>query len=339
MKIIEVLQRLVRAHGVSGNENRIREMILEIVSPYADQCETDPMGNLIVRKKGPGAKVMIAAHMDSVGMVATHIEEAGFIRFGGVGGLEPAQLLQTPVRFSGGVMGLIAANEDAEMDKLSINDLYIDIGAASREEAARQVRLGDTASYYTSTFRTGSRIISPYLDNRIGCFVLLETLTHLRHPVNDLYFVFTVQEEVGCRGVKPIAYGLDPDYGIVVDVTDACDTPEAKHTATAKLGGGAAVKVMDRSVICHPRMIELLNRLAKEEQIPVQQDIMQLGGTDAGAMQSTRLGVVAGGISVPCRYAHAPTEMVSIDDVESCVQLLTAFCSTKLERYESFQLK
>lgn len=329
MDILDLLQRLNACHGPSGDEGGVAECIRTLAAPYADEHWTDAMGNLIVHKRGNGPKVLFAAHMDSIGMIVTHIEEEGFLRFGKVGGLGRFSLLYTPVRFANGVRGLVGENADAK--EPAIENLFIDIGARSREEAERLVRIGDTAVFDTPSFAAEERVISPYLDNRISCAVLLAVLESLESSINDLYFVFTTQEEVGLRGAKTAAYAIDPDYAVAIDVTLSDDVPGARHNGSSVLGGGAAIKVMDNSVICHPRMVEKLTDLAQKRNIPYQTDVIRAGGTDAGAIHVSRTGVYTGGISIPCRYIHTPTEMVQLSDVEACVRLAAAFACARLE--------
>ena len=228
--------------------------------------------------------------------------------------------------------GLICRNNRAEMDKLKVTDLCIDIGAANADEASKLVRVGDPAVYDTPTYPAGGRVVSPYLDDRIACLVLLMAMEQLEKTDNDLYFVFSVQEEVGTRGAKTAAWAIDPDYGIAVDVTGVDDEPGSKHMANSLCGKGAAVKVMDRSVISTPALVEKLMALAAEKGIPAQRDVLQFGGTDAGPIQATRGGVYAGGISIPCRYVHTPTEMADLDDVRACADLVRAFAAVKLEK-------
>jgi endoglucanase len=331
MDILKLLQTLNACHGPSGDEGGVAETIAALAAPHAHEHWVDPMGNLIVHRRGQGAKVLFAAHMDSIGMIVTHIEEEGFLRFGKVGGLDLTALLYTPVRFANGARGLIAADQDADKKKLGVEDLFIDIGAKSRQETEGLVHIGDTAVFDAPTFAAGERIVSPYLDNRISCAVLLEALERLEDSPNDLYFVFTAQEEVGTRGAKTAAYAVDPDYAVAVDVTLSDDVPGAKHSGSSVQGRGAAVKVMDSSVICHPKMVEQLTALAREQDIPFQSDVIRSGGTDAGPIHVSRAGVYTGGISIPCRYIHTPTEMVERTDVEACVRLVTAFAQTKLE--------
>lgn len=332
MDMIKTLTELVSAFGPSGMEGDVAQIMERLAKPYVDEISRDTLGNLICRKKGSGPKVMFAAHMDSIGVVATHIGEKGYIHLGAVGGIHPTEVLYTPVRFQNGTKGLICAPVGADTAKLTTSDLLIDIGAASREEAEKLVRIGDVAVFDTVTQAACGRIISPYLDNRISCLVLLMAMERLEAAGNDLYFVFTVQKEVGLRGAKTAAWGVDPDYGIAVDVTPVDDEPGAKHQVSSVCGGGAAVKVMDHSVICHPQMVEKLMALAAERNIKAQRDVIRLGGTDAGVIHLTRGGVYTGGISIPCRYPHAPMALVDQGDVEACAALAAAFAASPLDR-------
>ena len=329
MELTEILCMLDSAHGPSGDEGDIRAVIHQLASPWADEITSDVMGNLVARKKGSGPKVMFAAHMDSIGFIVTHIEKEGFLRVGKLGGISPKDVLNTPVRFKNGVRGVLVAEEKAE-DKLKLEDCYIDIGARDEEQARSLVQVGDTAVYDTAVTEVNGRVISPYLDDRIACAILLKAMEQVGPCENDLYFVFTVQEEVGTRGAKTAAWSVDPDYGIAVDVTDVDDTPGSGKYGTCKLGRGAAVKVMDSSVICQPEVVKALEQCAQDKGIAVQRDIIRAGGTDAGPIHVTRTGVRTGGISIPCRYIHTPTEMADLSDVQSCVDLAVAFAQTKL---------
>ena len=332
MDLLHILQTLNACHGPSGDEAGVREAIRTLAQPFADEIWTDTLGNLIVHRKGSGPKVLFAAHMDSIGCIVTHIDEQGFLRFGRLGGLSAADLIAVPVRFGNGTRGVIAMPEGAELKELKLDQLYIDIGAGSREEAQTWVELGDTAVFDAPVYVQGERVVSPYLDNRVSCAVLLLALERIRERQNDLYFAFTVQEEVGLRGARTAAFALEPDYAVAMDVTDADDVPGSKHTCTAKLGEGAAIKVMDHSVICHPALVSGLRALARERGISAQTDIMRSGGTDAGAIHQSRGGVVTGGISVPCRYIHTPQEMADRRDVEACAALAAALAQCDLRR-------
>lgn len=325
MEVLEILKALNETHGPSGDEGGVREKIGSLARPFADEIITDTLGNLIVRKKGEGPRVMFAAHMDSIGFIVTHIEKEGFLRVGKLGGIAPKEAVYSAVRFKNGARGVFVPEEKADFGKLKPDECYIDIGAADEGEAKKLVQVGDTCVYDQPLRVLGNRVSVPYLDNRAACAVLLRTLKQIERPSCDLYLVFTVQEEVGLRGAKTAAWWTQPDIGIAVDVTDVDDTPGSEKSGTARLGRGAAVKVMDSSVICHPEVVARLEELAKLQNIPVQRDIMRGGGTDAGAIHTARLGVKTGGISIPCRYIHTPVETVSLEDLDSCVRLAAAF--------------
>ena len=330
MELFERIQKLNAAHGPSGDEGGIRAVIEAMAAPYADEVRADTMGNLIVHKAGQGPKVMFAAHMDSIGFIVTHIEEEGFLRVGKLGGISPKEAVYTPVRFQNGVRGCFVPEEKADFGKLKLDECYLDIGARNEAEAKKLVRVGDTAVYDTPIFQSGENITSPYLDNRVSCAILLGALERIPNSPNDLYFVFTVQEEVGLRGSKTAAWAIQPDYAVAVDVTDVDDTPGSEKSGTVQLGKGAAIKVMDSSVICHPAMVRLLDETAREADIPTQRDILRAGGTDAGAIHITGAGVLTGGISLPCRYVHTPVETASLEDCEACIRLAAAFARRAL---------
>lgn len=331
MDTLKTLQTINACHGPAGDESSVADAIEKLAAPYADKIKRDVMGNLIVRKKGSGPKVMFAAHMDSIGFIVTHIDEKGFLRFGKVGGLRPNSCLHTPVRFKNGVRGVVSLDCGVEPKDMTMEDLYIDVGAKSREEAQGLVRIGDTAVFDGPAFAAGDRLVSPYMDDRIACVVLLKALETLGKSDNDLYFVFTVQEELGLRGAKTAAYGIAPDYGVAVDVTWSDDELNPRHRGSSTAGGGAAIKVMDGSVICHPQMVKRLEELAVAREIPYQMDVIRQGGTDAGSIHLTRSGVYTGGVSIPCRYMHSPVEMVDARDVEACAGLVAAFAEAELE--------
>ena len=329
MDYLSVIQMLNACHGPAGDERQIAATIQRLAEPYADDCRIDAMGNIIVHKKGPGPKVMFAAHMDSIGLIVTHIDKDGYLSFGKLGGIHPESILHTPFRFKNGVSGVVSLRQKVALKDMTINDLYLDIGAKDEAHARRLVQLGDTAVSRMPAYTLESRLVSPYLDNRISCAAMLEALSMIWDHTNDLYFVFTTQEELGLRGSKPAAYTIDPDYGIAVDVTIGEELDDAKK-GTSVLGGGAAIKVMDTSVICHPEMVETLEKLALSSKIPFQRDVITGGGTDAGSIHLTRAGVVTGGISIPCRYIHSPVEMVEKSDVAAVARLIAAFAMKNL---------
>lgn len=331
MELVKILEELNSAFGPSGCEGDAAEIIERLARPYVDEITRDTLGNLICHKKGGGSKVMFAAHMDSVGLVVTHIEEKGFLRVGRLGGIDPNRILYTPVRFRNGVHGTVAADADREPAKLKLDDLYIDVGVSDEAEARTKVDVGDTAVYDLPVRDLGDKILSPHLDDRIGCAILVLAMEQLGNTGNDLYFVFTVQEEVGTRGAVTAAYAIDPDYAVAVDVTSSDDLPGSAHVSSTRQGRGAGVKVMDHSVISHPRVVEKLKALAKEKGVPYQTDVSSRGGTDAGAIHKSRCGVCSGVLSVPSRYTHTPTEMICKRDAMACVELVRAFAEAELE--------
>lgn len=325
MDILQTLQALNACHGPAGDESQVAAKLQELAAPYVDECTVDTLGNLICHKKGSGPKVMFAAHMDSIGFIVTHIEKEGFLRVGRLGGISPKEAAYTPVRFKNGVRGVFVPEEKADFGKLKLDECFLDIGAESDEAAKKLVQVGDTCIYDGPVRVQGNRVTAPYLDDRIACAVLLCALEQMEKPACDLYMVFTVQEEVGLRGARTAAWWAVPDVGIAVDVTDVDDTPGSEKSGTTRLGKGAAVKVMDSSVICHPEVVARLEELAKGEGIPVQRDILRAGGTDAGAIHTARFGVKTGGISIPCRYVHTPAETADLEDIRACVALTVAF--------------
>lgn len=323
---MELLKKLTLAYGPSGRENNIRQIIEEIAKPYADEIYTDALGNLIVRKKGNGKKIMVAAHMDEIGVIATVIDDNGFIRFAPVGGLYNKDLSGRRVRFANGVMGVIGTEEENKDRK--ILKMYIDIGANDKASCERMVSIGDMAVFYGDFYQNDDCIISKALDNRCGCYVLLKALEKINSE-NDLYFVFTAQEEVGLRGARTSAFSIAPDYALAVDVTDTGDTPNGVKMAT-KLGKGAAIKIMDRSILCDSFIRSKLAEIASKNNINYQLEIMNDGGTDAGAISLSGSGVKTGGISIPTRYIHSPSEMINKNDLKSAIDLLTLFLEEQL---------
>lgn len=318
----DLLKKLLETFGPSGNEENIREVIREEVKDYVDEIKVDALGNLIAIKKGKGKKIMVASHMDEIGIMVSSIDENGFLRFTNIGGVSPFTSLYQRVFFANGTLGVVGMEKLDEMKDLTLSKMFIDIGANSKEEAMKKINIGDVACFYTPFVQNDDYIMSKALDDRIGCYVSIEALKALKDCPNEVYFVFTVQEEVGLRGAKTAAYGIDPDMGIALDVTGTGDTPKCR-TMEVKMGKGAAIKVKDNSVLAHPQVKNLMIETAKENNIAYQLEILEFGGTDSGAIHLTRSGVPSGVISLPCRYVHSPSEMVSVKDVEGAVELLT----------------
>jgi len=326
--MFNLVKRLTDTFGVSGNEEDIREVIKSEITGHVDDIYVDPLGNLIAVKKGTKKKIMLAAHMDEIGIMATFIDEKGFIRFANVGWVSQYYALCQRVKFRNGTIGAVFYEEKLEeMKNLKLSKMYIDIGAKNREDAEKRVRIGDTACFVGEAVQEGDMIISKSLDDRSGCAVLIKTIKELPETENELYFVFTVQEELGLRGAKTSAFGIMPDMAIAVDVTDTGDTPECE-LMEVKCGGGPAIKIKDRSIMVHPDVKRLLEESARELGIPYQYEVLEKGGSDPGAIHLTGGGIPSGAVSIPCRYIHSPVETVNINDLENAVKLLKK-CITK----------
>lgn len=320
---MEFLKKLTQCYAPSGCEKKITDIIAEEMGKYVDEVYTDALGNLIAHKKGNGKKIMLCAHCDEIGVIITFIDEKGFLRFSNIGGLDVGYLVHRRVRFANGTVGIIGCEDDFEKDK-KLSKLYIDIGAKNYDEAQKAVNIGDSAVFEGTFEVCGDTVISKALDNRAGCYIAVCAAKKISGD-NDIYYVFTTQEEVGLRGAKAASFGVEPEYALALDVTDTGDTPKAPEMAV-KMGGGAAVKIMDRSIICDGFVRDTLIRLASENDIAYQREIMTDGGTDAGAVHLSRGGVKTGGVSVPTRYIHSPSEMASVSDINACIELVKLFC-------------
>ena len=324
---VEVIASIAQAFGPSGHEQNVREVIEPLLSGYVDEVRVDALGNLIAIKKGTGRKIMLAAHMDEIGVLITYIDEKGYLRFGNVGGVSPFYALGTRVVFENGTVGTVWYEEKIEgMKDLKIDRMFIDIGAASREEAEAMVRVGDMAVFCGDTVETNGRVISKAMDNRASCAVLVALARSMPETENEIQYVFTAQEEVGLRGAKTAAWGLQPDVALAVDVTATGDMPESRHMAVS-IGKGPAIKIKDINVVCHPDVVEQLRACAADKEIAVQYEVLTLGGTDAGAIHLTAAGIPTGAVSIPTHFIHSPSEMVSISDMLDTVSLLAAFVS------------
>ncbi|MDD4029135.1 MAG: M20/M25/M40 family metallo-hydrolase [Caldisericia bacterium] len=320
------LDDLTQLFGVSGFEKSVREYIQSFCKSYADDIFVDQIGNLIVFKKGtdhPAKKrIMISAHMDEIGFAVTDVTDQGFLKVRYMGGISNKVSLYQKIQFRKGVIGVVLSNGKEEDDK-DFSSLYVDIGASSKEEAMSLIDIGEPASYIGPfTPLTGRLIASKAMDDRIGCYILMRVLSEMETPpMHDVFFVFSVQEEVGLRGAKVAVHTCKPDIGVAVDITGSFDTPGAANGFT-KLGKGAAIKVMDGSVICDDSLVTFLCTYAASHQIPHQREVLARGGTDAGAIHLFEKGVPSCGISIPTRYAHSPVGIVDMADVGSCIYLL-----------------
>jgi len=325
-----LIQKLVETQGPSGYETQIRAVVRKEVEPYADSVQVDALGNLIVQKGKGGAdgiKIMLAAHIDEIGVMVSQVDENGFVRFTTLGGVRPYTCVSGRVRFLNGTLGVISMEPLDDMTKLpTFEQLYIDVGLSSKQDSSLQI--GDVGTFERPFLDLGERLVSKAMDDRIGTAVLVETLHQLKDTPHQLFFVFSTQEEVGCRGATTAAFGIDPDLGLSVDVTGTGDTPRrSKVRMEVGLGKGPAIKVRDGGMLADRRVVDWMVRGAEKLGLPYQLEILEGGTTDARAMQIARAGVPASCLSIPCRYIHSPSEMVDYKDVQNAVKLLLELVS------------
>ena len=329
MNIYATLQKLCSCPSISGREDAIRGLLSELILPYADEVRVDDLGNLIAKKSGKGdaPSVMLCAHMDEIGFLVNFIEDDGMLRVATIGGISFAASAFSQVISESGVRGVLVPDGGTKASEYAADKFYIDIGARSKKEAERKISIGDFFAVEGGVHRLmGKRVCGRPLDDRIGCALLLDIAEKLysEETDGDIYYVFSVQEEVGCRGSMTAAFAIAPDYSLCFDVTATGDTPSAKAMA-CKLGGGAAVKIKDNSVICSEEVVTSLCSIAKEKGIPYQREILTYGGTDASSMQLAGSGSLCGALSIPTRYIHSGVETCDLSDAEACSALAVEF--------------
>ena len=324
----DLIRKLVEAWGPSGYEHQVRELIRAEVEPFADEVTVDPLGNLICRVGSGGTKNMTASHMDEIGVMVTYVEpKSGYLRFSAVGGLLNTALLGSRVRFEDGTIGVIGAPDYFGSGRTTAPEIEAFFIDASDGNGSGRVPPGTPGIFWRNMEERGDRLISKSMDDRIGCVVAIETMRRLnKQTPNEVYFVFTVQEEVGIRGARPAAYTVNPDVAISLDVTPTGDLLK-NEKVPVRLGGGAAIKVHDTGHIVPPAVRDWMINCAEDEQIPYQLELITLGSTDAAGIQTTRAGVPSGCISIPCRFVHTTSETVDMNDIEACVRLLTGLLS------------
>ncbi len=334
----DLLKKLADAPGVSGFEDEVRDIMINELKDSVDKIEVDQLGNLIATRNGKpdGKKIMLAAHMDEIGLMIRYIDKNGFIKFSKIGGINDQMLLNQEVSIhtsNGIVTGVIGSKpphrmKEAERKKvIDYENMFIDIGVSDKEEAEKIVKLGDPITIKQEFTELGKLYKGKALDNRIGCAVLVEVMKKAESDAT-IYGVGTVQEEVGLKGAKTAAFKLNPDMALALDVTIAGDHPGIKEEdAPAKTGKGPGIILTDasgRGLITHPKIKELLISVADEEEIPYQLEVSEGGTTDATAIHLTREGIPTGVISPPTRYIHTPVSVVAMEDVENAVKLILA---------------
>ncbi|MGK7393160.1 MAG: M42 family metallopeptidase [Candidatus Cyclobacteriaceae bacterium M3_2C_046] len=332
---IELLKNVCEIAGAPGFEQRIRKLVIEQVKPHVDRVEVDNLGNVYAIKKGKNnssqKKVMVAAHMDEIGFIVTHIDDNGFLRFNPLGGFDPKTLSAQRVIVHGkkdliGVMGTkpVHVMPQEERNKMPrITDFFIDLGM-EKGEVEELVKIGDPVTRERNLVEMGQCVNCKSIDNRVSVFILIEALKEVKNNPFDVYGVFSVQEEVGIRGASMAAHNINPDFGLGLDTTIAYDVPGAQpQEKITSLGSGAAIKIMDSSVICDYRMVAYLKDLAEKNEIKWQPEILSAGGTDtAGIQRMGKSGAIAGAISIPTRHLHQVIEMAHKEDVFHSIRLL-----------------
>ena len=338
MKVVEILEELSNANGVTGREDEVRNIIKNLMNPFADEIREDKLGNLIAFKKGKAdaPTIMIAAHMDEVGLMIKNIKKKGFLQFTKIGGIDDRVILaqkvivQTDKGLLPGVIGSKPVHIQKEEEKKKVIDsdkLFIDVGARDKEEVEKMgVQVGDVVSFDTKFTQIGNGVVlGKAFDDRVGCTVMVETFRKLENIDCNVYAVGTIQEEVGLRGATIAAFQIKPDIGIALDSTVAGDMPGiGEGDAPAKMGEGPVLTVADAGLIAHPKVLRLLIDSAKENKIVYQLETGIRGATDAARIALSREGVPSGVISVAARYIHSPSGIVDISDIEKAVQLTTA---------------
>lgn len=330
----QLLKQLTETFGPSGYEENVRELVRAEVKPLADEIKVDALGNLIVRKKPTREskdvkKIMIAAHMDEIGIMVSHVDDNGFVRFSPIGGIFRRYASGARVRFLDGVQGVLGFDGLTSLNEVpTLDKVYIDVGATSKKDCP--VRVGDVAAFDRRFTEMGNRLVAKSMDDRAGVLVAIEALRSLRSTLHDIYFVFTTQEEVGVRGAAASAFGIDPDIGIALDVTPTGDTPNSLKMEMA-LGKGPCIKIKDVGAISDPRIVKWMIHTAEKHKVPYQREVLLVGGTDARAIQITRAGIPIGCISIPVRYVHSTSEMVDYSDIQNSVKLLTALLRTPID--------
>lgn len=343
---VALLKQICEIAGAPGFEKRVRDLVIDLVTPLVDEVSTDNLGSVIGIKRGKrnpeGRRVMVAAHLDEIGFIVTHIDEQGFLRFHTLGGFDPKTLTAQRVIVHGkkdlvGVMGskpihVMSTEERAKLPKTT--DFFIDLGM-SKEEVEKFISVGDPVTRDRELIEMGDCVNCKSIDNRVAVFILIETLKQLENPAYDVYATFTVQEEVGLRGASVAAHSINPDFGIALDTTIAFDVPgAATHEKITELGKGTAIKIMDAMTICDYRMVEFMKQTATKEAISWQPEILTAGGTDtAGVQRMGKQGAIAGAISIPTRHLHQVIEMAHKKDIADSIALLKA-CLEQIDGYD-----
>jgi len=350
-EIKSLLERLSNAHGISGHEKEVREILQNEIKPYVDEIKIDKLGNLIATKNGSGPSVMIAAHMDEIGFMVKYIDDKGFIYFSKSGSWFDQTLLNQRIVIhtkNGHILGVVGSKPPHIMKVeetkriIEIGDMYIDIGAKSKKDAEKiGVQVGDTITLDRKFKSLSNNIVTgKAFDNRAGLVMMIEAAKLLSKSKNEIkakiYFVGTVQEEVGLKGARTSAYSLNPDVAIATDVNIPGDHPgvEKKHSSL-EIGKGPSITVSDAEgigIVVAESVLDWMKDIAKKNKIPYQLSVTEGGMTDAAIINMTKQGIPSGGICVPTRYIHSPVEVLDLNDLKNCSKLI-AECVKSAYKY------
>ena len=322
--MVETLRALTEAFGPSGREERVRNAIIEMIKDHVDGYTIDKVGNLLAWKGEGGEPVIFVAHMDEIGIVITNEIREGFYRIEPVGGMSPYSALSRRFILEDGTIGVVGVEHETLEDYkktlsgLTFDHLYLDT-------MGKKVNIGTFGVYYSSFYDDGDVMMSKAMDDRSGASVLIELVKKLKDPKRKFYVAFSIQEEVGLVGASVVAYPVDVAQAIAVDVTASADTPKSFKRISMKLGKGPAIKVKDKMSISDRRIVDKLVEIAEDKGLPYQMEVLIFGGTDAAALMRTREGIPSATVSIPTRYIHTPSEVISKRDFENTVNLLTEY--------------
>lgn len=312
----KVLDKLINAFGVSGREEEVRNVIKELINKSEATVYEDKVGNLIVRLGQGKEKLMFCANMDEIGFITTYVKNNSTVKVENIGDFNMEQSVNSLVRFKDGTVGKLVQVKN----KTGKGDFYIDLGLNVQNSIKSKIHESSVACLNSETAQTGRILIGPGLNNRVGCYILLRLIKEITANNKEVYFVFSVEKELGGRGARAAAYAINPDYCIVVDLQKAGDIKDGEEAV--KIGEGPVITIKDSSLIIHHQIKEMLEAAAKKTGIKLQYAVSD-GLSDGGAIQKEREGIKTGRISVPCRYIHTASEMICVDDVEKAVKLLS----------------
>ncbi|MFD3158669.1 M42 family peptidase [Haloimpatiens sp. FM7330] len=309
-----ILYKLINAFGGSGHENEVREIIKEEIKDVKCEIRQDKLGNLIVKMGQGSEKIMVCAHMDTVGFMTTYIQDDGFLRVGKVGEVDFKNSINNIVRFESGLKGKLCASKNNPEER----DLFIDLCMENREEVLKEIKEGDVACLSGEILERREKIIASNLD-RIGVYVLLKVIKEMKDLNKEVYFVFSTQKELGGRGARAAAFAIEPDYCIVLDCEDADDTASGDNKV--RLGNGPVVSIMDRTLIIDNEIKKIIDDAAEKAKVKIQYNVSK-SSTDGGCIHKEVGGIKTGVISIPCRYKYTSSEVIHMKDIKDTIELI-----------------